>query len=71
MALTAKLDLAVTPNTLTVTSDKRVVSVDVTVLGETVNAKGNFPVKVVDSRTGIIWTVKSDTGLVAVYTASA
>lgn len=68
--LTAKLDLTVTPNTLTVTSDKRIVSVDVTVLGETVKAEGRFPITIKDARTAVIWTLKSDNGTTAVYTAS-
>jgi len=66
MALTATLNLSVTPNTLTVVSDKRKVEVTVTAVGETAVAKGTFPVKVTDSR-GVVWNVKSDDGATAVY----
>ena len=65
--LTATVDLTKTPIELTVVSDKRAVSVQVTVLGETVPAVGKFPIKVVDAdRT---WTLKTDDGKTAVYTA--
>ena len=66
MALTATLNLDVTPNVLTVVSDKRKVEVTVSAVGETVVAKGTFPVKITDSR-GIVWNVKSDDGSTAVY----
>ncbi len=67
MALTAVVNVAVTPITLTVTSDARRVSVAVTTGGETATGTATFPVKLVDvDRT---WTLKTDTGLVAVYTA--
>lgn len=66
MSLTAKVDTSTAAPTLTVVSDKRNVSVAVTVLGETVNASGRFPVTIVDAaRT---WTLKSDDGTTAVYT---
>lgn len=67
MALTATVDVSKNPIELTVTSDKRVVAVTVTAAGETAVGNATFPVVVTDSsRT---WTKKSDTGLVAVYTA--
>jgi hypothetical protein len=65
--LTASVDLSKSPIELTVTSDKRQVSVQVTVLGETVPATGKFPITVTDAdRT---WKIKSDDGKTAVYTA--
>lgn len=67
MSLSASLDLNATPPTLTVVSDRRKVSVNVTVLGETVNASGLFPVTVTDS-SGRVWTQKSDDGTTAVFT---
>lgn len=65
--LTATIDLTKTPIELTVVSDKRVVSVQVAVLGETATATGKFPVKVTD--TDRTWTLKTDDGKTAVYTA--
>jgi hypothetical protein len=65
--LTATIDLTKTPLELTVVSDKRVVSVQVSVLGETATATGKFPVKVTDSNR--TWTLKTDDGKTAVYTA--
>ena len=67
MALTASVDVSKTPPTLTVTSDKRKLSVNVTVLGETVVAIGLFPITVSDD-SGATWTLKTDDGVTAVYT---
>lgn len=69
MALTASVNLSKTPIELTVTSDKRKVSVQVSVAGETATATGSFPVTVKDD-SGRVWTVKSDDGQTAVYTGS-
>lgn len=66
MSLTAKLDLTVNPPTLTVTSDRRKVSVQVTAVGETATATGLFPVTVSDS-SGKQWKQVSDDGTTAVY----
>lgn len=67
MALTAKLDLTTSPATLTVTSDRRKVSVDVHAAGDDAVATGTFPVTVADD-SGRVWTQSSDDGDVAVYT---
>lgn len=67
MALSAKVDTTKTPIELTVTSDRRKVSVEVTAGGETATATGTFPVKVTDS-SGRVWTQKSDDGTTAVFT---
>lgn len=67
MSLTASVDLTKTPPVLTVVSDKRKVSVDVSAVGETATCTGTFPVKVTDA-SGRVWTVKSDDGVTAVYT---
>lgn len=67
MTITAKIDTTVTPATLTITSDKRKVSVLVTAVGETVTATGQFAVTEVDA-SGHVWTPKSDDGTTAVYT---
>jgi hypothetical protein len=67
MAITASVDITKNPIELTVTSDKRVVSVSVSAAGETATGSATFPVTVTDaSRT---WTKVSDTGLVAKYTS--
>lgn len=66
MTISAKVDLTVTPITLTVVSDKRLVSVQVSAVGDTATATGQFPVTVSDS-SGRVWTVKSDDGTTAVY----
>lgn len=67
MALTAKLDLTTSPATLTVTSDRRKVSVDVHAAGDDAVATGTFPVTVADT-SGRAWSVQSDDGTTAVYT---
>jgi hypothetical protein len=66
MALTATVDLSVTPPTLTVTSDKRKVSVEVTSAGETATGTATYPVNVTDS-SGRAWTLSTDDGATAVY----
>lgn len=67
MALTAKVDLTVTPNTLTVTSDKRVVYKGTAAVGgETVSYSAYLEPTITDS-TGKVWVKKSDDGVVAVY----
>lgn len=68
MALSASVNLSVSPAELTVKSDKRVVEVTVSAAGETATGKATFPVKVTDA-SGRVWTVKSDDGATAVYTA--
>lgn len=65
--LTAKIDLTVTPITLTVTSDKRKVEVSVKSAGETATGTAVFPVTITDT-SGRTWTQKSDDGTTAVYT---
>lgn len=71
MALQAAVDTSKTPFTLTVTSDRRKFSGDVTVssAGDTATATyaGQFPVAVTDD-SGRVWTVESDDGTTAVYT---
>jgi hypothetical protein len=66
MAITASVDLTKTPIQLTVTSDKRKVSVQVTAVGETATATGQFPIKIQDD-SGRTWNVVSDDGVTAVY----
>lgn len=66
MALTASVDLTKNPPTLTVVSDKRKVSVQVSAVGETATATGTFPIKVTDD-SGKAWSVQSDDGTTAVY----
>ena len=68
MALTGNVNLDVTPIELTVVSDKRKVEVTVSAVGETATATGQFPIKVTDA-SGRKWTLKSDDGATAVYTA--
>lgn len=67
MALTATIDLTLTPPTLTVVSDKRVVKVTVSAAGDTATGTATFPITVTDD-SGRTWTVKSDDGTTAVYT---
>lgn len=67
MALTAAVDLAVTPPKLTVVSDKRKVSVSVQTAGETATGTATFPVLITDNG-GRTWTKVSDDGVTAVYT---
>ena len=67
MAITAAVDLTKSPPVLTVTSDKRKVSVQVSAVGETATATGTFPVTVTDT-SGRVWTVKTDDGATATYT---
>lgn len=67
MALTATVDITVSPIRLTVVSDKRKVSGTVTVGGETANYSASFPVSISDD-SGRVWTVFSDNGTTAVYT---
>lgn len=69
MALTAKIDMTVTPATLTVTAAAadRAVSVTVTSGGQTATAKGTWPVAVVDDG-GHVWTLKTDDHVTAVFT---
>lgn len=69
MALTASINLTKTPPELTVTSDKRKVTVSVTAAGETATGTATFPVTVSDD-SGRVWTRKSDDGAVAIYTSA-
>lgn len=65
--LTASVDLSKSPIELTVVSDKRLVSVQVSAVGETATATGTFPIRLTDAdRT---WKLKTDDGKTAVYTA--
>lgn len=65
MALSAAI--AFSPLTLTVTSDRRQVHVELTCNGDTAEADATYPITVTDSaRT---WTLASDNGATAVYTA--
>lgn len=68
MSLTASI--APTPDgsslVLTVASDKRKVTVDVSAVGETAQCAGLFPVTVSDE-SGHVWTLATDDGTTAVY----
>jgi predicted methyltransferase len=66
MTISAKLDLTAAPPTLTVTSDKRKVSVEVSAVGEKTTATGMFPVTVTDS-SGKVWKSVSDDGTTATF----
>lgn len=64
MALTATVDLTKTPPTLTVVSDKRLVTVTVTSAGDTATGVAQYPITVTDLvRT---WKPVSDDGKTAV-----
>lgn len=67
MALSATVNISVSPITLTVVSDKRKVSGTVTAVGETAPFDAKFPITINDS-TGRVWTSVSDDGITAVYT---
>lgn len=72
--LTAFVDTTKTPIELTVglsdaLAERRSVHVDITLLGETVAVDALFPITVTDAER--TWTVKSDGGEYAVYTATA
>ena len=67
MALTATIDLTVTPPTLTAHSDRRIVTVTVAAAGETATGTATFPITVADA-SGRVWTPKSDDGVTAVFT---
>lgn len=67
MSLKASIDTTKSPIELTVVSDRRLVEVDVTAVGETVTATGVFPVTITDD-SGRAWAIKSDDGITAVYT---
>lgn len=66
MALSANVDLSGAAPKLTVTSDKRVVTVTVTAAGETATGTATFPITITDT-SGRTWTKASDNGTVAVY----
>lgn len=68
MALTATVDLTKTPPTLTVVSDKRIVSVSVTAAGETAIGTATFPVIVTDATR--VWKIVTDDGKTAIYNAA-
>lgn len=68
MAISAVVDITKTPPTLTVVSDKRIVSVSVTAAGETAVGTATFPVTVTDA--GRIWKIVTDDGKTATYTAA-
>lgn len=68
MALTAKADVTVNPATLTIVSDRRIISGTVTSQGESATYKAIFPLSISDD-SGKVWTFKSDDGKVAVYVA--
>lgn len=67
MALSAVVDLTVTPITLTIVSDRRKVTGTITSAGDTATYTAQFPVTIVDS-SGRTWTVRGDNGSTAVYT---
>ena len=72
--LTASVDTTKTPLELNIglsaeLAEKRSIHDDITVLGETVAVDALFPIKVVDAER--TWTLKSDSGTTAVYTAAA
>jgi hypothetical protein len=67
MALTATLDLTVTPIRLTVVSDKRKVTAEVKTAGEIATCSGTFPVQFTQTG-GRTWTLLSDDETTAVYT---
>lgn len=67
MAISAAIDLTKSPPTLTVTSDKRSVTVTVSCAGETATGVARYPVTVSDS-SGKVWKAISDDGTTAVYT---
>ena len=67
MALAATVDLSKNPPTLTVVSDKRIVTVTVAAAGETATGTAVYPVTVTDS-SGRTWSKKSDDGATAVFT---
>jgi hypothetical protein len=68
MALSATLDITVTPIKLTVTSDKRKVDVEVKASGETATGTATFPVQITQTG-GRTWTLQSDNGTTAIYTS--
>jgi hypothetical protein len=71
MALTATVDTTTTPFTLTVASDKRKFTGEITVTSAgdsaTADYSGQFPITISDS-SGRVWAVQSDDGTTAVYT---
>jgi hypothetical protein len=67
VALSATVDVSVTPIRLTVVSDKRIVAVTVTAAGETATGSAQFPVTITNPG-GRTWTLQSDNGTTAVYT---
>lgn len=68
MALTAAVNVNVTPITLTVVSDKRVLTGTVVVAGETAEWTAELPVTIND--TTHVWTLVSDDGKTAIYTTN-
>lgn len=66
--LTAVVDVSAARPVLTVVSDRRVVGVSVSSVGETAVGTATYPVHLVDS-TGRTWTLVSDDGVTAVYTS--
>lgn len=67
MSLSAKIDTSVTPMTLTVVSDRRVVAVSLSAVGETAEGFATFPIKLQDA-SGRVWKPLSDDGITAVFT---
>jgi hypothetical protein len=67
MAITAVIDTKKTPMELTVTSDKRKITLTATVAGETATATATFEPIITDT-SGRVWTKKSDNGTTAIYT---
>lgn len=65
--LTASVDTTKTPLELTVTRPP--VHGEVTVLGETISFEGVLAIKVTDAER--TWTLKTDNGTTALYTATA
>lgn len=64
MALNATLNESVTPNALTVVSDRR--KITITAAGDTMVVA--HPIKITDTA-GAVWTVKTDDGATAVFTS--
>lgn len=68
LAISASVDITVTPIKLTVVSDRRKVTGTVTSQGETASYSAQFPITVNDT-SGRTWTKTTDDGITAVYTS--
>jgi hypothetical protein len=63
--LTGTLDATKTPPTLTIVSNKRVLSVTVASAGDTLTVTGAYPITITDAVH--TWTKSADDGTTAVY----